>query len=491
VRTAEFERLKADPDFQALPLGEKQKLVREINAGTWSYPERPPPQDQPGEIPPQASPLSVSPAPGVTPAPGVLQAPTDVEVDEQGRVKTAPFIQQARSEIETLYPSAPIGQRVGERFGTIPQLAVESALPILGGLGGGVAGGAAGVGLGAMPGAMAGSALGEVVNQALGITAPSAAQVGLAAAGPAVGAGVAKGLGVAGKAVSQTAKAIPGLTWERGREKAFGAIERAIARRTPTTATVDTAYETARGLAGAAPTIPMKNTTAAITEWAGRQAKGPALSMIEKRTALAMKQTENLLAAPTTTFQDVVNQFDRIGTLVAEKGRKPGAGQIKHLWGSIVQDLEAAGPTHPAAAALREAAGIYKQRIAMLDFDEAVQAAQKLGPGKAAGDRLVKGLEAAKAGLPTDVYDTLTDVVAAFRSRPDRPIGQLSMMLGGAIGFASNPWAGLTMLAPRAVIDGLRAHTALNPITSAVLTAGYQGARRLALQRRREAMAGE
>jgi hypothetical protein len=103
----------------------------------------------------------------------------------------------------------------------------------------------------------------------------------------------------------------------------------------------------------------------------------------------------------------------------------------------------------------------------------------------------VKGLEAAKAGLPTDVYDTLTDVVAAFRSRPDRPIGQLSMMLGGAIGFASNPWAGLAMLAPRAVIDGVRAHTALNPITAAVLTAGYQGARRLLLQRRREEMAGE
>jgi hypothetical protein len=47
------------------------------------------------------------------------------------------------------------------------------------------------------------------------------------------------------------------------------------------------------------------------------------------------------------------------------------------------------------------------------------------------------------------------------------------------------------MLVPRAVIDGLRAHTALNPITSAVLTAGYQGARRLALQRRREDLAGE
>jgi hypothetical protein len=103
----------------------------------------------------------------------------------------------------------------------------------------------------------------------------------------------------------------------------------------------------------------------------------------------------------------------------------------------------------------------------------------------------VKGLEAAKAGLPTDVYDSLTDVVAAFRSRPDRPIGQLSMMLGGAIGIASNPWAGLTMLVPRAVIDGLRAHTALNSITSAVLTAGYQGARWLALQRRREDLAGE
>jgi hypothetical protein len=469
VRTEEFARLRADPDFQGLPFTEKQKLVREINEGTWAYPDT-------RETP-------KPPAPGVTPAPGVLGQPTDVEVDEAGRVKTQPFIEGARAEGETL--TAPtIGQRVGEQYGRMPQVAVESALPVIGGIVGGLAGGVPSLGVGAIPGGMAGSTAGEFLNQSLGITEPSATQVGLAAAGPVVGAGVAKGLGVAGKSISQTLKAIPGVTWERGREKVLGAVGRAVTGGTPEAAAVDTAFETARALAPSAPTIPMTNTGAAITEWAGRQAKGSALSMIEKRTNLAMKQTQNLLANPATTFTDVVNQFDRIGTLVAEKGRRPGAGQIKHLWSSIVDDLEAAAPNHPAAATLREAATTYKQRIAMLDFNEAVEAAKKLGPGKAAGDRLVKGLEQAKKGLPTDVYDTLTDVVGAFRARPDRPIGQLSVMLGGALSMATNPWAGLAMLAPRAVIDGVRAHMAIDPTTSALLAAGYQGARRLAVARR-------
>ena len=78
MKTEVFESLKSDPDFQGLPLKEKQQVVKDINAGTHQWPpptpptalERPPPQDRPNDI---------APATGVTPAPGVLNQPTDVE----------------------------------------------------------------------------------------------------------------------------------------------------------------------------------------------------------------------------------------------------------------------------------------------------------------------------------------------------------------------------------------------------------------------------
>ena len=273
------------------------------------------------------------------------------------------------------------------------------------------------------------------------------------------------------------------------RGRAGKGITDVLEAQTPTAGAVDVAYDAARALAPKAPVIAMPESRAAIAQWAQGRAPGAALADIEKKTNLAMKQSENLLNNQATTFKDIVNQFDRIGTLVGEKGGWTGSGKIKHLWRSFARDFENVADTHPAAAAVRDAATVFKTRAAMLDLDEGVRAALKLAPGKAAGDRLVKGLDAAKPDLPPAVYDMIADSVQVYLSKPTQPIGKLTGLFMAGTGYGLGPAAAASMLVPHVVWDALRSNVSIHPVTKTIIAAGYQGARRLAVEKRREAMA--
>jgi hypothetical protein len=505
---AAFDRMYADPQFQALSTAEKQEVLKAARTGTYTYVgERPPPQDVGADIP---TPATVRPAPGVTPAPGVLNQPTDVEVDEQGRVKTAQFLPQAQREVEMTTPKRPFGQRVGQEIGGLAgpkvggaaQLLVESAAPVAGGILGGLAGTGAG-GIGAIPGAMAGSATGEVINQALGITEPSPPQVGLAAAGPAVGYGVGKVAGKVVGGVTSSIKAMPGI-WDWVRQRGFDRIAGATRKYAVPEEAVDVAYDVARQTAKGAPMVGLPQTKAAVQQFVAGQAPGGPVTPKQRMALKLYDQVQNLLrptvrdpvtgqmqANPAYNFSNIVHQLDRIGGALGEyRKRAAGLGPIKHLWGSMVEDLEtAAASGHIGSEAARTAAAVYKHRLGILEMDEAIKFAKKAAPGKAAYDRLVRGLEKTQTLLPPEVHAVLTDVVEAFKRRPDRPLGQLSALFGIGAGYGTgSATAALSMLAPRAVWDGLRHAVPLDATTLNLLALGYQGARRLALMKQRQGL---
>jgi len=509
MNKAAFDRMLADPEFQALPLPDKQEVLKAARAGTFNYVgERPPPQDTGTESLAERDPRTVAPAPGVTPAPGVLEAPTNVRRDEQGRVETSQFADQAARAVEAEYPGrtrgTPLGQQAGEAVGrythpavgAVTQAGIESALPVAGGVIGGAAGALLG-GAGAVPGAMGGAGLGEVINQALNITPESKLQVGLATAGPLVGPVAGKAGKVGYEGVKRTWQAIPGR-WEKGREAALEAVAKVA---TPVLkSTVDTAYDLARRASTSAPAVALSQTRNALTQYFVGQAPGGPITSKQKIVAKLMQQVQNNLFAPrrdpvtgamlpnNSTFKDVVNQFDRVGrTAFKDMGRK-GLDQAAHLWGAMVDDIERAGAAgHIGAQAARDAAAVFKHRLGILKFDAAIEKAKTYAPGKWAGDRLDRALNETKDLLPPQVHTALTEIVGAFKSRPDRPLGQMSALFSGAVGFGTgNPLAALAMLAPRMVWDGLKHAKPLNPVTTQLLTSAYQGARRLVLTQRRQ-----
>jgi hypothetical protein len=505
---AAFDRMYADPEFQALPLADKQEVLKAARAGTYTYVgERPPPQDTGAESIAPIDPRTVAPQPGVTPAAGVLNAPTNVRTDEQGRVESSQFMDQAARDVATAYPGrergAPLGQQAGDvisrythpAVGAVAQAGIESALPVSAGIVGGAAGTLLG-GVGAVPGAMAGSGLGEIINQALNITPESKLQVGLAAAGPLVPV-VGKGVKVGAEGFKRTVQAIPGV-WERGREKALEAVSKTA---TPVLkSAVDTAYDLARQAATSAPAVTLAKTRDALTQYFLGQAPGGPITSKQKIVSKLMQQVQNNLFAPrrdpvtgamlanNSTFKDVVNQFDRVGrTAFKDMGRK-GLDQAAHLWGAMVDDIErAAEAGHIGAETARKAAEVFKHRLGILKIDQAIEKAKTYAPGKWAGDRLDRALNETKDLLPPPVHAALTEIIGAFKARPDRPLGQMSALFSGAVGFGTgNPVAALAMLAPRMVWDGLKHAKPLNPTTSKLLTAAYQGARRLVLTQRRQ-----
>jgi hypothetical protein len=506
---AAFDRMYADPAFQALPLADKQEVLRAARAGTYTYVgERPPPQDTGAESIAAPDPRTVAPQPGVTPAPGVLNAPTNVRTDEYGRVESSQFADQAARDVATAVPGrargAPLGQQAEDvvgrythpAVGAVTRAAVESALPVAGGVVGGATGTLLG-GVGAVPGAMAGAGLGEIISQALNISPESKTQAALATAGPLIGPVVGKGLKVGTEGVKRTWQAIPGR-WEKGREAALAAVS---AKAVPVPLSdVDAAYDLARRASTGAPAVALAKTRAALTQYFTGQAPGGPVTSKQRVVLKLMQQVQNNLFAPTrdpmtgvmlpnaSTFKDVVNQFDRVGrTAFKDMGRK-GMDQAIHLWGAMVDDIERAGAAgHLAAQVARDAANVYKHRIGILKIDEAVEMAKKYAPGKWAGDRLDKALAETKDLLPPHVHTALADIIGAFKARPDRPLGQMSALFSGAVGFGTgSPLAALAMLAPRAVWDGLKHATPLNPTTMQLLTAAYQGGRRLLLTQRRQ-----
>ena len=60
---AAFDRMYADPEFQALPLADKQEVLKAARAGTYTYVgERPPPQDTGAESIAPIDPVTICPS---------------------------------------------------------------------------------------------------------------------------------------------------------------------------------------------------------------------------------------------------------------------------------------------------------------------------------------------------------------------------------------------------------------------------------------------
>jgi hypothetical protein len=458
---AEFERLKANPDYQGLPAEEKKKLLDDARAGRWTY---------------------------TGAAPGVLEAPTDVATDPEGRVLTQPFQEQAAQT--TSGPQGPLGARVEETFtpwvgrtaAKVPRIAVEGAMPTVGAITGGGIGAVTGPWTAAAGGAMGGAA-GEWLNQQLGITDPSLLQMGLAGAGGASSVPTSAVMEGTVPAVRGVARAIPGR-WQPGREAAVEAVQTATRGAMPSEATVTGLYSTARQLAQGAPVPTLAKTRSAINQWTSRRPVA-AVAEATKKTDAIFTETEKLLQNPHSTLQEVINGFDEIGRVNEEMRRAPG--QVKHLWSSLADDLEAFPTTHPGAAKIREAAKTYRQRAALLHFDEALEAikGQARTPGGTAMKHLEQALRETRNSLPPQVYDVLEATVQEFGKYPEKPLSSAitaaSTVVGG-IGSLLNPAAwGLAAvpLSYRLVEEGIRGHVR-NPLTRRLVHAGYQAAARAA-----------
>jgi hypothetical protein len=440
---------QADPDFQALPRDEQMRFLREYRAGQWQRaPE--PSAEPPGLGTRLGGWFTGAPAPPPTAAP-----PTEIPAPATGA--EAFFAGE---------PTRPPTLAESEAVPGLLKAPIQAALPTMGQIGGAAVGGPLG--------AAAGGAIGEIASQALGISEPSATQIGLATAGGAI----TKPLTVLGRvpgAAKRVVERVPPI-WEWGRGRLGREVAETVAGKIKPQEAVEAAYGEARELARKAPMLPFTRTKTALSEWAERQAPGPEFPGIERVTRRAMERVGTLLDRPEASFQDVVNVFDQVGVQVAKYGKKPGSGQLRHLYGELVSDLEAAAPTHPAADKLREAANVFKQRRAMLDLDKAVTAALDKGPGRAAHDILRKGLDKVKADLPADVYESLHDTVARFGRYPDRPLSEWTGMLGVA-GYGFGGPLGLAVTAPVIGKELMRAE--VHPATATLLAAGYQGARRL------------
>src|SRR3990167_6257128 len=137
-----------------------------------------------------------------------------------------PYFMRRGATAEIFGPEGPPGPEV-----VIPKLIEalkQGALPTVGAIAGGIGGGLISLpagGTGAIPGTMGGSALGEYLNQLLGITEPSGAQIALAGVAPAlpvIGRGLATGAkGLARRGVGLFAPQVP-------REEILPGVARAL-----------------------------------------------------------------------------------------------------------------------------------------------------------------------------------------------------------------------------------------------------------------------
>src|SRR4030095_6686520 len=220
----------------------------------------------------------------------------------------------------------------------------------------------------------------------------------------------------------------------------------------------------------------------------------------QRQIQLLYKQTENLLrptirlpngqmAPNPVTFEQVMKQFDVVKDTY---GDRHGTAKVSHLLGSMIDDLERAAPAHPASAASREAAKVYKIQLGMLRMNDAFEAGEVMrgGGGRsniAVGNRLVREMLKIKQDnlLPANMTAAMDDVIAAFRAKPHAPVGELSQMLGIALGYGAGPAAAAQILWPRVLSESVRGFN-LNPGTMTVFNALFQGARRLDLKQRRQ-----
>ena len=244
----------------------------------------------------------------------------------------------------------------------------QGALPTIGAAAGGIGGGLISLpagGTGAIPGTMAGSALGEYLNQLLGITEPSGAQIALAGATPAlpvVGRGLATGVkGLARRGVGLFAPQV-------AREEIIPGVTRAV-RAVPGRIKAGTGPKTGEELFDifrepGVPDIPLPNTstftaklvkeaaipsaktpTQVVAGQISQALEGPGVAEFAGFGEAALAQIQREIggtagALPIGHVQSIMSRLDRL----AGSPNTTVSGQSRNILRNIYQDLKAAPP---------------------------------------------------------------------------------------------------------------------------------------------------
>lgn len=251
-----------------------------------------------------------------------------------------------------------------------PPEAMAAVAPMVTGAAGTAAGGA----VGGLPGMMAGSAAAEGVNQAVGLTPPSAENIAVAGAVPAMASG-------AGAAINRGAQwlapKLPGAAAALHDIAAAG-LERLKGAFAPS-ASADDLYAVVNQFN---PRVPLAQTAAAAKALLSREqvaAAGLKLPGVARTAAAIERQgasrtvetglvdvqgkviTRTVRGTDEMSFQDIRVNLRRIGDKVRETRASGGEehGAWKKLYQSVMADLEAAAtagnPAMPAVAALKAA----------------------------------------------------------------------------------------------------------------------------------------
>jgi hypothetical protein len=268
------------------------------------------------------------------------------------------------------------------------RLVREGALPTIGGAIGGAAGGliasptVAGVPAGILAGESIGSAAGEGLNQWLGITEPSAAQIGLAAAGGPAGRAIG---GLVNRGVRAIGRSLPGASvplQEEGVRRA-----RDIAARYQPPAASQGVYAL---LDQMNPSIPASGLGKAVAE----------LRQVEQRLPEALRSSVAGVVEDLGTMlqQNGTLDFQTARGVLTRLGQRTGSvqgleanelrGAFKRLSGALYDDLDAAtvagGQSGQAAELLKAANQTFRRERAVEGLTEAIEGAV----GKARSDLL-------------------------------------------------------------------------------------------------------
>jgi hypothetical protein len=438
----------------------------------------------PGGGPSGALPPLPLPAAGVMPAPGVLDAPRDVAMDAQGRVLTDPFTKNATA-------TAALKTAVGMGL----PMAGQYAGGVIGGVGGGLVGGPVGAAAGTLIGQSVGGMAGEGIAQYTGLSPESKPQIALAGATPFAGPLVqaVRHPKETASAVANVAKNVYTRTggWNKAQETAATAI-----RDLPDTLRTGGDYkalykEADRRIAMNPARINTANTQQMIKNIRGQIPADPTdpklqqlLTIMDTLDTAVMKKTPQGALA---SVKQLRQQMRDIRHLMKE----PEANAI---WGAMVQDLEAAAATSPAASALRAAANALKGDMAARRFTAIVNGAiaEKEGLTSINAPKIIRALDndpnmsrwlsqaeiqrlqaevakRAKMPGPRIKYTMPTDVKGLARTG----VGWLLGGPGGAAVGATLPVLGAI---GRHTLDEVR-DVALNPTVTQVASVILQGAR--------------
>lgn len=347
------------------------------------------------------------------------------------------------------------------------KLVRHGALPTIGSVLGGVAGGAiaaptiAGVPAGVVAGEMAGGAAGEGLNQLLGITEPSAGQIGLAAAGGPVGRAVG---GLVRRGAAEFGKLLPGASVPLQAEAV--ATARTIAGRYGPAQRSEILFDQLDKLN---PRVKMDATRQAV------------IDLLEKEVAIPEGLKSEKLIPSLRGLLDEINSyggdvpFATFRGSMTRVGQRTGSvegleanelrGAFKYLTAALEKDLEFAakqgGKAGLAGRLLQEANKTYRQEKGVERLTEYIESSVNKGRGDllesfnpSRAINKIKEDEYLRESFDPGVMDEVVAALKRLKGMPslpppsgDAPIGSgrvnLRLAVGGAAGsLLGNPWAG-------------------------------------------------